>query len=82
MPDVTMCKGEDEGCPMASTCYRSPASGKEPDPTYQAWFIDPPFWRDWRNGNLSITCDEYWEVRKKGASNGIQGNKDTEGTGG
>lgn len=78
MPDITMCRGDEEGCPLASTCYRSPASGKEPDPTYQSWFIDPPFWRDWRNGSLSITCDEYWEIRKKEVDDDVE-DKDLEG---
>lgn len=83
MPELTMCMGGDEGCPLAKTCYRSPDSGTMPMPTYQAWFVDPPFWQEWRGGNVSISCDEYWEVRKKGAENDVQNGTvdETGGTG-
>ena len=76
MPDITMCKGGEEGCPLASTCFRSPDSGTVPMPTYQAWFVDAPFWREWRSDKVTISCDEYWEVRKKGTENGVQRSED------
>jgi len=61
MPDITMCKGDT--CALADTCYRCPASGTEPNPTNQSWFIEEPYWRD---GTKRLTvCDHYWEVRKR-----------------
>lgn len=40
MPDISMCWNET--CPIAATCYRSPASGTKPAEYRQAWISFEP----------------------------------------
>lgn len=57
MPDIAMCKGDDEEtgttCPRAGDCYRCTAN---PSHGRQTWFMTPPIKDDG-------TCDYYWPNR-------------------
>lgn len=64
MPDIAMCKNTE--CPLRHTCYRSPASGTEPNPYRQSYGSYSPRWvGDSDHGDESgWVCDHYWPTKE------------------
>lgn len=54
MPDIMMCDATN--CEKAVTCYRNVASGTEPDPYMQTYWL-----RDESSPSGDI-CENYWKV--------------------
>lgn len=57
MPDISMCVNTT--CWLRTACYRSPASGTEPDALRQSWMAFKPT-VERVDGQIVQVCDHFW----------------------